>query len=459
MPSPPPGPRKSVFRQTYRFLRDPMGLFGETARRHGPIFTLRYLGFPPEVYITTAELAERVYALDGDGGGRAGQVRKDFMEPVVGRHSLLSLDGEPWRRHRKLLSPPLHGRAISGYRDEITRITLRALDTWPTDEPFRLRDRMQEITLEVIIRLVFGINDAARFGRLRTLLPRLIDESGSSQFMMLPVGLRERMTASPLLRRVPYLATTRVAVLREAVDALLHDEISQRRAAPVEGATDVLSRLLAARDADGEPMTDQEIRDELITMLLAGHETTATGLAWTFERLVRDSRVLDRLRADLAAGGDEYLDAVIKEALRSRPVVYEAPRLLDRPLAIGGHEIPAGWYVAPLIALIHRDPTAFPDPDEFRPERFLPAGEGRDEEAAERARRSWMPFGGGRRYCVGAQLALLEMRVIIREVLNRFDLEAPAGAGPEAVLLKSVTLMPGDRARVIARARTAVPAR
>ncbi|RBQ20173.1 cytochrome P450 [Spongiactinospora rosea] len=457
MPTPPPGPRLTSALQTYRLVRDPDAFFRAAGREHGPVFTIRYFGFPPEVYVAGAELAERVYALDGDGGGRAGEVRRAFMEPMVGRHSLLSLDGEPWRRHRKLLSPPLHGRAVAGWRGEIERIAARSVDGWPLGEPFALRDRMQDITLEVIIRLVFGITEAGRLRRLRALLPKLLETTGSGSMLMLPASITDRMMASPLLRRVPYLPTTRFAVLREALDSLLFDEIARRRATTRPDATDMLSRLLAATDENGDPMSDQEIRDELVTMLMAGHETTATGLAWTFERLVRAPRVLDRLTADLAAGEDHYLDAVIKEGLRSRPVVFEAPRLLDRPLSLGGYEIPAGWYVAPLISLIHRDPDAYPDPDAFRPERFLAVEHGGDG-VTERAQRSWMPFGGGRRYCAGAQLALLEMRAIIREVLGRVELTAGGGLAPERALLKNVTLAPSRRTLVVARARTPVTA-
>src|SRR5690606_3641840 len=254
--------------------------------------------------------------------------------------------------------------AISGYRGEITRIAGDAMDGWPTGEPVTLLDLMQQITLEVIMRLVFGIRDVRRRDRLRLLLPTLI-RIGVAQPAMLSPRLQDRMTRSPLLRKVPSLPTTKLAVVREAVDAILYDEIARHRAAPDPDAKDVLSRLLAARDEAGRPMGDQEIRDELLTMLEAGHETTATALAWTFERLAREPRVLRTLRAELDAGGERYLDAVIKEALRARPVVYEAPRLLDAPLRLGEHEVPAGWSVAPLIALVHRDPAVFPDPEEF----------------------------------------------------------------------------------------------
>jgi cytochrome P450 family 135 len=470
MPDRPPGSRLPAAAQTALMLLDPVGGFERAQRRYGPMFQVRLLGFPPEVLVTTAELAEPIYALDA-GGGRAGEVRREFLEPAVGRNSLLTLDGEPWWRHRRLLSPPLHGKAIERYRDEIAEITAAAIATWPLDRPFALRDRMQEITLEVILRLVFGIRDTRRLTELRTLLPRLVDVSGATlSVMMMPSELRTRLERAAWLRRLRFLPSTRFFAVRDEVDRLLYDEIARRRASGGSGATDVLSRLLAARDDAGRPLGDEELRDELVTMLEAGHETTATALAWTFERLLREPAVLSRLRAELDAApegddasgagaradegaGGTYLDAVVKESLRARPVVYDAPRLLDAPLTLGGYDIPAGWYVGPLISLIHRDPKPFPRPDEFRPERFL-AEDGNDPRLAAKA---WMPFGGGRRYCAGAQLALLEMRVIIAEVLRRLDLRAPDPA-PERQSMKHVTLVPARRTRVVARARRRTPA-
>ncbi|MEV0145382.1 MULTISPECIES: cytochrome P450 [unclassified Nonomuraea] len=419
----PPGPRLPAAAQTAWFMADPVGFFESCHRRHGPVFTARYLGFPPEVYVATGELAEQVYRTDL-GGGLAGEARRDFLEPLVGAHSVLTLDGDPWWSHRKLLTPPLRARQVAGYHDEITEIAAERIAAWPLGRPFALRGRMQEITLEVILRLVFGISDAARLDRLRRLLPELLHVSSSMTVAMAPPRLR------PAMGRVPFLPYGRFLRLRAAVDAILYDEIARRRAEP--GGTDVLGRLLETE------LGDAEIRDELITMLLAGHETTATGLAWAFERLLRLPAVLERLPDD-----EEYLDAVVKEVLRVRPVVYEAPRMLDAPLRLGGYEVPAGWYAGPSIPLVHHDPAVWDEPEEFRPERFL---------GGHQHARSWMPFGGGRRFCVGAQLALLEMRVVIREVLRRLDLSVTDPA-PEARRLKNVTLAPARHARVTARAR------
>jgi cytochrome P450 len=433
--------------QAALFLHDPPRMLRRARRRYGPMFQVKVFGFPPEVFVTTAELAERVYALDA-GGGRAGEIRRQALGQVVGNNSLLTLDGDPWWRHRRLLSPPLHGRAISGYQDRIAGIAAAEVARWPVGRPFALRDGMQRITLEVILRLVFGIRDTARLARLRALIPELIKVGGSPVLLLTPPRLREWAERSPVARRLPVLPTTRFLRVRAAVDDLLYAEIAERRdAGPDPEATDVLTLLLAARDEDGRAMNDQELRDELITLLEAGHETTATGLAWAFERLLRNPDALARLREELAAGeGKTYLEAVVKEALRCRPVVFDAPRLVDEPLEIGGNVIPRGTMAAPLIYLIHHDPDVYPDPEAFRPERFL-------GEDAARAGKSWMPFGGGRRYCVGAQLALLEMRVIIAEVLRRVELSAPDPA-PETARMRHVTFVPRKGTRVQITSRT-----
>jgi len=446
--TPPPGSRLPAALQTARFLRDPVGVFDAAHRRYGPVFRMRFLGFPPTAFATTAAGAEQIYALDADGG-RAGEVRRRFLEPAVGQHSLMTLDGDPWWRHRRLLSPPLHGRAIAGYRDEIAAIAVQDVARWPVGRPFALRDRMQHITLEVILRVIFGIRDGERLARLRAALTELIDAGGSLTLLMMPPRIRTWLEVSPLALRMRFLASTRFFAARAAVDRMLYEEIARRRAGPVADGTDVLSRLLRARDDEGRPMSDRELRDELITLLEAGHETTATGLAWAFERLLRNPAVLARLRDDL--DDDRYLDAVVKEALRSRPVVYDAPRLVDAPLRLGGYEVPAGWFTAPLIALIHHDPDAFPEPNTFRPERFLGDGSGA-------ALKAWMPFGGGRRFCVGAQLALLEMRVVIREVLARVELAAVDPA-PEPARMTHVTLVPANLTRVVVRGRVVLPDR
>ncbi|MBW8485640.1 cytochrome P450 [Actinomadura parmotrematis] len=443
----PPAVRLPAALQVARLVRDPVGFYEAGRRRYGPVFQVRYPGLPPEVVVATAALAEEVFATDG-AAARAGEIRRAFLGPLVGERSLLTLDREPWWRHRRLVNPALHGNAVRAWGERIAGIAAAEIATWPAGEPFALRDRVERVTLEVIVRLVFGVRDAGRLRRLRALLPELVALGGSAALLRMPPRLRDRALSSPALLRVPALPTTRFARVRDAVDAILYDEIARRRAAPDPGAGDVLSAIVAARDERGEPLDDEELRDELMGLLQAGHETTATALAWAFERLVRHPETLALLRADVDGNGSggAYLEATVKEALRARPIVLGAPRLLDAPARIGGYDVPAGWYLSASLPLVLSDPEAFPDPDVLRPERFLGAG-------SDLARRSWIPFGGGRRYCAGAQLAMLELRVVIAEILRAVDLRA-AHPADERRRLRNVTLVPAASALVVAVPRT-----
>jgi cytochrome P450 family 135 len=415
--------------QTVQLMRDPVGFLTRCRDAHGPIFRVKLVGFPRFVYVAEPELAREVYATDRTIG-RASPGRKDFLEPLVGERSLLCLEGEEWLEHRKLLGPAFHRRQVDRYADEIERIAADVLREIPTGEPVALRPWMQRITLEVILRLVFGVTDEQRLERLRHLLPELVEAGSSPLVWIVPRGLERR----PLLTKFPN-PIGRFVRLRAAVDEQLYAEIAERRRTGADGRTDVLSQML---DLD-----DVALRDELITLLVAGHETTATALAWTFERLVRTPPALERLEAEVLVGEEEYLRAVVREALRARPVVIDTPRFLDGPLSLGGYDIPAGWYVSPAMPLVQ-------GAGEFRPERFLDEGAGRD---------GWIPFGGGKRHCVGSHLALLELEVVVRETVRRLELEAVEAPG-ERAKLQHVTLVPGEMALVRARERRAarVPA-
>jgi cytochrome P450 len=435
--------------QSARFLRDPVGFLADCQRRYGDVFRVRFFGMKNLVYVAEPGLAREVFATDRDIG-LTGEARRPFLEPVAGPNSLLCLDGDPWRRQRKLLGPPFHGEAIRRYRDQIAQIAADEVERWPAGGTFALRPKMQTITLEVILRVVFGIEDAERLDRLRRLLPQLVR---TGEWMVwLPERVRgviARISPSGRIgRRIsPW---TRFVTVRDEVDALLYDEIARRRAAPPADRTDVLTLLLQARDEDGNPMTDEELRDELVTLLEAGHETTATALAWAFERLARHPDALARLTEELAAGEEGYLDAVVKETLRVRPVLSDVLRVPTEPMTLGSYEVPAGAYLAPAIVLIHLRPELYPDPEAFRPERWL----------VERPpHQAWIPFGGGQRRCIGSHLALLEMRAVIAEVLKRVRLR-PAQAASERQRLHHITLVPSEGARVLAerRVREPVPA-
>ena len=300
----PPGPRLPTVVQTAWLIRDPVGFLEQCRRRFGPVFRVRLIGFPRYVYVADPRLAREVYAADRTGA-LAGEARRDFLEPVVGEHSLLCAEGDAWLRQRKLLAPAFHRRRIEGLEPEIAAIAGGLLDSWPaSSEPFGLRPRMQDITLEIILRLVVGVSDPARLARLRELLPRLIEAGASPLLWLLPGAIRTRLDTSAALRMLP-TPLRRFLALRDEVDALLYAEIRERRDRPEEGGADVLSQLIASRDDEGRAMSDVELRDELITLLEAGHETTATALAWTFERLLRTPAVLGRLQAEIDGGGDE----------------------------------------------------------------------------------------------------------------------------------------------------------
>ncbi len=440
----PPKLRRPALVQMAQLFREPVAFLEYCRDRLGPIFQMPYPGSPPAVYVTEPELARELYRHDRDVG-RAGEAREPYLGPLVGPSSLLCLEDEGWQQQRSLIAPPLHGERIGGWREQINAIAVAEVETWPWARPFELHPRLQAITLEVILRLVFGIDDAERLGRLRRLLPEMLD-SISAVFLSPKLrGWLER----PWPMRVPGNPVRRFMRLRTRVDELLFDEIARRRAegeGRLAEREDLLSMLLVARDEDGRGLSDAELRDELITLLTAGHETTATALAWSFERLARHPGVAERVRDELAQGGPgPYLDSVIKEVLRLRPVVYDTPRALSEPLEIGGFVLPAGWLIAPAIPLVHLDPERFPEPQRFDPDRF----QGDDAPVV-----AWIPFGGGRRRCVGSRLALLELQTIVAAVLERFEVE-PDDPDPERQRPRTVTLAPSRGATVVLRPRSA----
>ena len=320
------------------------------------------------------------------------------------------------------------------YGDLLAEIAEREIDRWPTGAPFALWPRMQAITLEVILRAVFGLEKGERLEALRTRLRGVLEASTSTQTMALLAFIGpERVTRLPMVRRE-----------LDPVDDLIYAEIRERRHDPnVADREDILSLLVGARHEGGEPMSDEELRDELVTLLVAGHETTATSLAWSLERLVRHPDKIARLRDEVATGEDAYLDAVCKETLRLRPVLPLVARVLKQDVEIGGYRLAAGITVTPSIHLIHRRPDIYPEPRRFRPERFLeqPAGT-----------YTWIPFGGGVRRCLGATFALFEMRQVLSSIVSRVDLR-PAVADSERVARRAITLSPARGTKVVANPR------
>lgn len=352
------------------------------------------------------------------------------IAPFLGEHSLLTLNGKRHLRHRKLLLPPFHGDRMRAWTDDIRQIAADEIATWHPGTTMTLQPRMQRVTLEVILRIVFGVDNVARHDELRDVIVRLLDLSGN-RWLLAPTFIYAIRTGKML---------GPIARIASEMDRLIYREIDlRRRSAGFEDRTDVLSMLLTARDEDGEPLTDRELRDELVTMLVAGHETTASALSWTFERLLRHPDALARA-IEAAEGNDPdgYLDAVFQETLRLRPVVPVTARLIQQPMTLSGYEIPAESLVIISILGACRHPDRYDDPDEFRPERFVG---GRTDPYA------WIPFGGGVRRCVGAAFANLEGREVMREMLRRTKLEAVDPAD-ERLRRRNVTLTPASGALV-----------
>jgi cytochrome P450 family 135 len=430
----PPSPRLPAALQLARFVVRPVPFMEQSRRSLGGAFTVRLPRLPDTVVISDPASIKALFAAD-----RVNSVasrRNLVLAPIVGDNSLLLIDGDHHLSRRRLMLPPFHGERMRAYEQTMVEATEAELARWPTGEPFPLQPAMQSITLEVIMRAVFGVSGERR-EELRSLLLRILAATRSP----LAIGV-----ALPVVRDFGRFREMREAVA--AADRLLLEEIAERRADPdIAEREDILSMLVAARDEEGEGMHDGEIRDQLMTLLLAGHETTATSLAWAFDLLFRDPGRMARLRAEVADGGHEYLDAVSEETLRLRPVVPFVGRDLKQPATLGGHDLPAGVTVLAAIYLAHTDPESFPEPYAFRPERFL-------EDSPETY--SWIPFGGGTRRCIGAAFAQLEMRVVLRTILSQAEL-APGSAEPERIVRRNVTLAPEHGTPAVLERRTSEP--
>ncbi len=437
----PPGPEAHPITQLFRFAYRPLQFLEESQARYGDPFTLRLAGHGSYVSVSSPELIKQVFTGDPDlyRGGEANGV----LEPIFGKSSVMLLDGAAHTRQRKLLMPPLHGERMRAYAQLMAEVTRARLQLMPVGTPFSLHPHTEAITLEIILRAVFGAEAGSEFERLRQSLLALLVVPPTF-FVFVPV----RYVDFPLSPYRAFLAR------REAVARDLRALAERRRADGYEGKSDVLSLMLSARDEDGRPMTDGEVSDQLITMLLAGHETTATALSWAFASIFGDAQVSARLHAELEGARDsngdldpvavtrlDYLDAVVKETLRLRPILPDVVRRLSAPVVLGGHEIPAGVNLMLSIYLAHRRPETYPDPTHFKPERFL---------GAKLDPNAWFPFGGGVRRCIGLAFALYEMKVVLAQLLlgARFRLASPTKA-----VRRGVTLAPSGGTRVVIDAR------
>ena len=421
----PPGPRWPSLLQSIALVRFRHQFVPAMHKRYGDVFTVRVMPKGSAlVLFTRPEHAKEIFAGDPEvfhaGKGNA------ILGPIMGEHSLLLQDSSEHKRARKLLMPAFNGAALRGYQSVVGRLAAEEVDRWTPGVPFRSLDRMNALTLEVILRVVFGVTDEGRLARLRPLVNQTVDVSPA---VLLGWGY-------PFLQRFgPWKATVDN---QRRLDEVMYAEIAERRAAPdLAERTDVLSRLLRVEGDDG--LSDAELRDQLVTLLLAGHETTATALAWSLHELGRHPDLRARARAAAASGDDDFLEAVLKESMRLHPVIPMVVRHLMKPVTVGGVDLPAGANIGPSILISHARADNHRDPQAFRPERFLDG---------EVATNTWIPFGGGVRRCIGAGFSLMEGVAVLREVLQRYDVTLPAGV-TDYPRVRNITSVPRHGARIV----------
>ncbi|MCW2765965.1 MAG: cytochrome [Nocardioides sp.] len=427
----PPGPKWPVLVQSAGLLRFRHWFHPYLRRKYGDTFTVRLVpGGRPLVFFTKPEHAKEIFAGDpeifhaGKGNG--------ILGPIMGEHSLLLQDGADHKRARKLLMPAFNGHALREYQSLVTSLAREEIARWESGTEFRSLERMNALTLEVILRVVFGVTDEERLAQMR---PRVNATVEVSPAILLGWGYPRLQKFGPWKRTVQN---------QYALDRLIYAEIRERRsAADLAERTDVLSRLMLVRGDDGQDaLNDMELRDQLVTLLLAGHETTATALAWALYEVGRNPDLLERTQAAATNGDDEWLDAVLKESMRLHPVIPMVVRTLMKPATIGGIDLPAGATVGPSIIVAHQKSENHPDPDAFQPERFL---------GQNPPTNTWIPFGGGVRRCIGAGFSLMEGVAVLREVFAAYDVTA---VGDDEPKVRNITSVPRRGARIRVRARS-----
>ena len=427
----PRGPRLPAIVQSIGLLRFRHQFVPALHRRYGDVFSIELM---PEgrrlVFFNRPEHVKEIFAGDPEvfhaGKGNA------ILGPVMGEHSLLLVDSTQHKRARRLLMPAFNGHALRGYEDLVVGLAKTEVGRWQPGRPFESLERMNALTLEIILQVVFGVTDEARLAELRPLVNRTVN---IPPLVFLGWGFPRLQKLGPWRRTVEN---------QIELDRVIFGVIAERRSAPdLADRSDVLSRLLQVRDDDGAGLTDEELRDQLVTLLLAGHETTATALAWSLHELGKDPAQEARARDAATAGDDAYLEAVLKESMRVHPVIPMVVRHLMEPATVGGIDLPKGANVAASIILAHESESSHPDHTAFRPERFLDG---------EVATNTWIPFGGGVRRCIGAGFSLMEGVAVLREVLSTYDVGLPPGA-TEVPKVRNITSVPRHGARIVVTPR------
>lgn len=429
----PPGSKAPTFIQLLQWISDPLKLMESSKATYGDPFTAEFRKDNPFIFISNPDTIKEILSQDKkhfySGKGN------DILLPIVGEHSILLSEGNTHSRQRKLMFPPFHGEKINDYGKVIAKITEKVAETWTSKKPFSIRPSMQEITLQVIMQTVFGISEGERYRQLKTRLMKSLDLAGGSV-------LRSSLLFLPVLHKdFPGSPWRNFLQRQQSINELLQLEIDERR--KQEAGNDILSLLMSARDEEGNSMSDEELRNQLITLLFAGHETTATALAWAFYWIYKLPEVREKLLAELDTISDTtdikqlnqlpYFDALCKEVLRIYPVaIMTFPRITKDTVVIGNYEYPPEAIIAPCIYLLHHREDIYPNSKEFRPERFL---------EREFSSYEFMPFGGGSRRCIGDVFAQMEMKIVIATVLKKYQL-ALAEKKPVKPVRRGVTVAP-----------------
>lgn len=443
----PDGPQTHPWIQTQEWLMHPLEYLEDCAQRYGDIFTLR-IGpvFTPQVFVSDPKAIQQIFATDPkhlDSGEAAG-----IKSVLIGQRSLLALEGKPHQRQRKLLTPPLHGERMLTYGALIRSVTEQQTQQWQVGEPFPVLPSMQAISFEIILKAVFGLEDGPRYQILKDRLIALLNPKA-------PL-IRGLMFVFPWLQQDlgAWSPWSRFLYQIQQIDEVIYTEIRDCKETDPTARTDILSLMMAARDEQGQPMTDVELRDELITLLIAGHETTASSLAWALYWIHQRPEVHEKLRQELAGLGTDpdpnvifrapYLNAVCCEALRLYPVAMLAlNRVVKSPLELLGYRLEPGTLIVPCIYLTHHREALYPEPKQFRPERFL---------ERQFAQYEYLPFGGGNRRCIGMAFALFEMKLVLATVLSRWQMTV-AEAQPLRPVRKGALLAPAEGAQMVIKAR------